>query len=817
MKWGLFLVMVCLPLLIFGQIRSVTGTVFDRETGERLSNASIVITGDTLGTQSDEQGGFILAIPRGQIKLSFVVSHVGYHSGTIDINERSDYNVALEPVGATLNEVVVTGASHAIALRENPISIALVSSKAIATTVESNVIDVLVKNVPGLNAVKTGPNISKPFIRGLGYNRVLTLYDGIRQEGQQWGDEHGIEVDAYNIGKAEVIKGPASLMFGSDALAGVVSLFPFQYAERDGLVKGRVVSEYQSNNGLIGNGVRIAQNTEHWNWMLSSSYRLAKNYTNRVDGRVYNTGFDEKNLTTSIGHVSARGHSAITFTLYDNLQGIPDGSRDSISRQFTKQIYEGAFDDVKNRPIVSSSDLNSYQLSPLHQHIQHYRLYTNNLYRVGQGDMDLLLAAQRNVRREYNHPTKPDQAGMNLQLTTINYGIRYNAPERSNTEISIGMNGMYQQDVTKNATDFPIPDYSLNDIGGYLFTKWHKKKWIVSGGVRYDARRIDSNDFYVRINSQTMFAEHTHIPDTANATLQFPTLNQRFAGLSWSLGTTYAIGEHANLKANLARGYRAPNMAEIASNGLDPGAHIVYIGNRNFEPEFSFQQDIGLNVTFSDLSASLSLFNNNVQHYIYLSQLVDDNGNPIELVHGNKTFQYLQGSAQLYGMETTLEFHPQRQKGFSIVSNVSMVFGNNTQDEFHDAGIYGQYLPFIPPVKVLTTAQREFKTRTRIVPLISAKIDIDYSARQERYLALYNTETATPAYVLTNIGLSIDVAYSTLHTLKLQLQANNLFDVTYQSNMSRLKYFEYYSHSPNNRYGMYSMGRNLCIRIEIPF
>jgi len=817
MKWALVLAMVYSTLLVSGQTRSVTGIVFDRQTGERLSNASIMIPGDSLGTQSDEKGGFVLAIPREQTRISFVVSHIGYDSDTIEIRDRPDYKVALEPVGATLNEVVVTGSSHAIALRENPISIALVSSKAIATTVESNVIDVLVKNVPGLNAVKTGPNISKPFIRGLGYNRVLTLYDGIRQEGQQWGDEHGIEVDAYNVGKAEVIKGPASLMFGSDALAGVVSLFPYRYTEHDGVVKGRVVSEFQSNNGLIGNGVRVARNTQHWNWMLSSSYRIAKNYTNRVDGRVYNTGFDEKNLTTSVGHVSERGHSTITFTLYDNLQGIPDGSRDSLTRRFTKQVYEGALDDVKNRRMVSSSDLNSYQLSPLHQHIQHYRLYTNNHYRVGQGDIDVLLASQRNVRREYNHPTKPDQAGMNLQLTTINYGVRYNAPEWYNTEISIGMNGMYQRDVTKNATDFPIPDYALNDMGGYLFAKWHKKKWIVSGGIRYDVRSIQSDDFYVRINSQTMFAEHTHVPDTANATLQFPKLNQHFAGLSWSLGTTYALSEHINLKANLARGYRAPNMAEIASNGLDPGAHIVYIGNRNFEPEFSFQQDIGLSATFANLSASLSVFNNNVQHYIYLSQLVDDNGDPIELVHGNKTFQYLQGSAQLYGMESTFEFHPQRQKGFSIISNVSVVFGNNTQREFRDAGIYGQYLPFIPPVKILTTAQQEFKTHSRIVPLISAKVDVDYSARQERYLALYNTETATPAYVLTNVGLTIDVAYSALHTLKLQLQANNLFDVVYQSNMSRLKYFEYYAQSPNNRYGMYGMGRNLCVRVEIPF
>ncbi|MEZ4889503.1 MAG: TonB-dependent receptor plug domain-containing protein [Crocinitomicaceae bacterium] len=82
--------------------------------------------------------------------------------------------------------------------------------------------------------MKTGPNISKPFIHGLGYNRVLTLYDGIRQEGQQYGDEHGLEVDDYNMNKAEVIKGPASLLYGSDAIAGVVSLFPAIPQQNDG-------------------------------------------------------------------------------------------------------------------------------------------------------------------------------------------------------------------------------------------------------------------------------------------------------------------------------------------------------------------------------------------------------------------------------------------------------------------------------------------------------------------------------------------------------------------------------------------------------
>ncbi|MBS1665165.1 MAG: TonB-dependent receptor plug domain-containing protein, partial [Bacteroidetes bacterium] len=174
----------------------------------------------------------------------------------------------------SLSAVTITGVRGAVLLRETPIAIVAVSSKKLIKTIEPNIVDALVAHVPGLNAVKTGPNISKPFIRGLGYNRVLTLYDGIRQEGQQWGDEHGIEVDAYGIERAEVIKGPASLLYGSDALGGVVSLFPYLPTEKDGRLHGRVLQEYQSNNGLIGSGLRINSSNEKWWWAAKGSYRI---------------------------------------------------------------------------------------------------------------------------------------------------------------------------------------------------------------------------------------------------------------------------------------------------------------------------------------------------------------------------------------------------------------------------------------------------------------------------------------------------------------------------------------------------------------
>ncbi|MBC7720566.1 MAG: TonB-dependent receptor [Pedobacter sp.] len=796
----------------------ITGSVKDGITKEALNRCNILLINSKVGTVTNANGSFTLGLLAATANAKLIISYLGYKSDTISIEfNKTNYTIYLQPIAGNLNEVVVTGVSRATLLRENPVAITNVSPKTIDRTVEPNIIDALVKNVPGLNAVKTGPNISKPFIRGLGYNRVLTLYDGMRQEGQQWGDEHGIEVDGYNIDKAEVIKGPASLMFGSDAVAGVVSLFPYLPKEKDGNIYGRLLSEYQSNNGLIGNGFRLGFNNGQWLWIVRGSYRLAKNYTNTIDGRVYNTGFKETNLAATIGHTSAKGYSNFNATLYDNLQGIPDGSRDSLTRKFTKQIYEGALDDITKRPIVNNQELNSYTLSPLHQHIQHYRVYCNNHYQLGNGEIDATIGFQQNVRREYSHPTAPQQAGLFVRLNTINYGLRYNAPSFSNVDFTVGVNGMYQNNKSKNATDFPIPDYNLLDIGGYVYAKWKQQKLTISGGLRYDTRHLISNNFYVGNNPTNGFDKQYFLADTSGATLQFPSLNKNFTGISLSLGFTYQLTELISLKANVARGYRSPSVTEIASNGLDPGAHIIYLGNRYFVPEFSFQQDLGLTFANKNMVASLSIFNNNLQHYIYLTQMVDASGDAIVDAQGNKTFQYQQAAAQLYGLEASMDVHPIAWKGFSFNNNIALTYGISKQKTYANKGINGEYLPLIPPVKWLSSIAQEIKTTSKIFTSFNAKTELEFGAAQNRYLALYNTETATPAYSLINVSFGTQINYTKTNTLQLQMQINNLLNVSYQSNLSRLKYFEYYNQSPNGHLGMYNMGRNICIKLIVAF
>lgn len=792
----------------------ISGIVKDAESNTPLAGASVKILNEAKGAVTDHKGIFSIGLANYRAEVDVEISFAGYETDTLTLHSAVAFHTLfLKQTTGTLSEVSVRTEKKQEP-KENPVAITVVSSKKIDQALQSNIVDVLVKNVPGLNAVKTGPNISKPFIRGLGYNRVLTLYDGIRQEGQQWGDEHGIEIDPYGIEKAEVIKGPVSLIYGSDALAGVISMIPFTPKDLDGKIHGRLTSEYQHNNGLIGNGIRLYSRTQRWYILGAGSYRMAKNYQNAVDGSVYNTNFKEASATFSLGRVSRDGKSSLNVTMFNDRQGIPDGSRDSLTRKFTKQIYEGDQDDISNRPAVSSRELNSYSMSPLHQHIRHYRIYSDNHYSLRHGEMDVSLAWQQNIRQEFSHPVFTDQAGMYVRLNTFNFGTKYTIPVWQNTHLTIGVNSMNQDNKNKEATDFPIPDYRLWDMGTFIFAKWRHNRLSFSGGIRYDHRKIDGKSLYTVKNQYTGFDEKTNRNDP-NAKKQINGFNKNYSGISLSLGSTYTINTHISLKANIARGYRAPSITELASNGLDPGAHIIYLGNMDSKPEFSFQQDFGMELEYDAVSGSVSVFNNYISHYIYLTELSDGGSATVD-AQGNKTFQYQQASAHLYGLELSASIHPVAWAGFSWNNSIALTYGVNTSPLFDGKGILGRYLPHIPPATWLSNITQVVSLRSQIFRSLNFMAEFDYHGAQNRFLGLYETETATPAYKLINIATGTSIQYNKQRRFELQFTVNNLLNTAYQSNMSRLKYFEYYSFSPNNRYGIYSIGRNICIKVIFP-
>ncbi|HXB30247.1 MAG TPA: hypothetical protein VNW49_10530, partial [Puia sp.] len=220
---------------------------------------------------------------------------------------------------------------------------------------------------------------------------------------------------------------------------------------------------------------------------------------------------------------------------------------------------------------------------------------------------------------------------------------------------------------------------------------------------------------------------------------------------------------------------------------------------------------------FNDVSIYISVFNNYIKNYLYESQETDAAGNPVVIVPGNKTFRYEQSSAELFGLEATVNFHPEILKGFSFDNSFSVINGYNLNTSYKHKGVNGEYLPFMPPVRVLSGISEEIKTRSAIFTTLTIKTVADFNAEQNRYLALDKTETPTPAYTLINMGILTSIKYNQNYSMQFQLQVNNLMNTAYQSNQSRLKYFEYYTASPNGHLGIYGMGRNICAKLIMPF
>jgi iron complex outermembrane receptor protein len=812
--------LLCLLLLpCLARAQGLRGQVQD-QAGHPVPFASVAVPALRQGTTADEAGHFALpTLPTGAQRLE--ISAVGYTTArpTVAMPTDKPFIIKLVATDKAIGEVVVTGVSRRTEIRRSPVPIAALSQRELRLNASTNVIDAAVRGIPGLSAVTTGPNISKPFIRGLGYNRVLTLYNGLRQEGQQWGDEHGIEVDGYGVDRVEVVKGPASLLYGSDAVAGVVNLLPALPSGPAGELHGEALAEYQSVNRLIGTSLGLNYQKNGLQTSFRASHRLAHDYRNAVDGLVYNTGFHELTLTGMVGVQKSWGGVHLWLTAYDNHQEIPDGSRDSLSRAFTRQVFEADKDNVKNRPIVADSELRSYGQSDLRQHIQHYRAFATGEVKLGQGELRLLLGVQQNHRQEFNHPTASAQPGLDLRLTTTSYDARYLLPPWHGFEITTGVNGMSQVNKHLNATDFPIPSYQLFDIGGFGVAKKTLGQLELTGGLRYDTRVVRWDDFYVAPNSATGFSGVAGV-GTAGAELPFAAFKNTYRGLSASLGGSYAVGEHLVLRANVARGYRAPNIPEIGSNGLDPGAHIVYLGNREFQPEFSLQEDIGVLWQSKNWEASAEVFHNYVANFIYQARLFDAQGQPVEVVPGNATYQYQQAAARLYGGELSLNLHPAALPWLSWRTGAALVIGLNDNPALHDqVGEAARYLPLMPPAQARTELRLTAPARPASRLTASyLRLTLDGMARQNRFYAVDGAETATAGYLLLGAGVG-----TTLRTkagreaVQLFVQVDNVLDTAYQAHLNRLKYFEYYAASPTGRLGIFNPGRNVGVKVVVPF
>jgi iron complex outermembrane receptor protein len=805
------------------ELGTITGTVTDKTTGETIIGATVSIPDLKTGSITDVNGHYTLSnLPKGIYLVQ--VSYVGYatYNQKADFASTTQLNFKLQTSSIETGEVIITGVRKATEIKRDPVPMVAVSKTYIDQhSASGNVIDEIA-NLPGISAVTTGPNVSKPYIHGLGYNRVVTLQDGIRQEGQQWGDEHGIEVDQNSIDRVEIIKGPASLTYGSDAIGGVVNLITASPVP-GGKILGSVTGIYGTNNGLMNGSFKLQGNNNGLVWGTVISDKQAKNYQNQHDGRVYATGYQETDARAMIGLNKSWGSTYLNASIFDDTQDIPNGSRDSLTRRFTQQVTDADF----FRPIVSQSVLNAYDIPVLHQHVQLYRIYSNSNFKVGDGNLIVNLGYQLSHRREFTHPQDPTIPGLNLELTTYTYDFKYAFDIANGYETTFGVNGMYQNNNLGYSTAFPIPNYHQFDIGPFFAIKKSFGKLDLSGGARLDSRSFTGKAAYIDTTKAFFPSLYTgNNPNgTPNVTQQFGALNKNFSGVSYSFGGTYNFSDKFLLKANIARGFRAPSIAELSANGPDPGSQIYHVGNSNFKPEFGTQEDIGAFLSLPNVSASAEVFRNNLQNYIFQEQVLDSKGNGIQVnADGSPNpngqyskFTYVQTQARIQGAEFSLDIHPYPWLHFE--NSATLTYGTNLgTGSVANVPDSLKYLPFIPPLHIHSELRGTFAKGFGTFKNVYAFIGVDHFDAQNHFFSAYGTETYTAGYNLLSAGIGGNVVNAAgKKVLEIFIEGTNLGDVNYQSNMSRLKYFDNKTVPAGIQPGIFNMGRNISFKVIVPF
>ncbi len=784
---------------------SINGKITDKASGYPLGNASVYIPDLKLGAAAKDDGTYEMKnIPAGTylLEVSFLSYTSQYKEFTTSGEQTFDF--ALEASSIDVQEVVVTGVSSATERQSDPVPVSVLGQKELLQNSASNLIDAITI-APGVSAITDGPTISKPIVRGLGYNRVVVMNDGVRQEGNQWGDEFGIEVDEYTVHKVEILKGPASLSYGSDAMAGVINFIDAP-TRPEGRISGNVLANYQTNNGLLAESFNIGGNQKGFTWDLRYTNKMAHAYKNKYDGYVWNSAYGESDLKAVLGLNRKWGWSRLTLSYFDLKLGIVEGARDSATGKFTQNVLIDGEGGADIAPASKYTDHNFY--TTIHQLVRHYKAVWDNSFALGSGRLGVRLGSQQSFRQEANDITLGDVYNNFFYLRTLNYDARYIFPEKNHFEMSVGMNGM-QQKSEDRGTVFLIPEYSLFDAGLFAIGKKTSGKLTVSGGLRYDVRTLKANDLYVDSSGVRIASRE------ANSVAEFTAYTSNFSGLSGSIGASYDINEHVYVKANIARGYRAPTAAESGANGIHDGTPFYEIGDHELNAESSLQFDGTFGMKSKDVTAELNGFVNNINDYIFVEKLHSMLGGDsmqtdvAASLTAGPAYKYRQGDATLSGGELVLDIHPSAVKWLHFDNSFSMV--NAVQKNQPDPT---KYLPYTPPYK-LRSELKFMLTKNEVFRNAYIKVGMDYYFQQDKIHYKYGDETVTPGYTLINAGIGSDIRSKKRTICSLYIYASNIADEAYQSNMSRLKYGD--TNNTTGRIGVFNMGRNISFKLVIPF
>jgi iron complex outermembrane receptor protein len=766
---------------------TVTGRVLDQTNREPLTGATIYVHQLATGAVADTAGYVRLT---GVCPGTYTVDYqfVGYETKTIQITVGTDSLVtlpivALKSDNQTLQEVVVTERrSEAQQLLQA--QTALSGNSLDATRGQS--LGESLKTLPGLYSIQTGPSISKPVIHGLYSNRIVTLNNGVRQEDQQWGTEHAPQIDPFLAARLTVIKGAASIRYGSDAIGGVILVEPKAMPTEPGL--GGDVNLVGGTNGRQGTVSGLleqayGQKLTGLSWRLQGTLKRV-GYTRTPNYYLENSSYHENDFSGTVNYTRRHAGAEVFFSQYNSTVGLFTGAQVGSLADFYTAI-------ARPEPLVQPEF--SYALGRPYQQVQHNLLKARAfLHSDRWGTLTATLAQQQNVRREYDllsfsRITDPE---LYLKLTTETADLIWeHAPVKTarggNFSGSVGLTGITQGNVRRYL--FLIPNYRSYGAGLFAIERYARNRWTLEGGLRYDYRWLRAfflDESTNRVTNQTR--------DWDNVT--------------GSLGATYQLNSQLSLAANLSTAWRAPNVSDLYSDGLHQSAVAYERGNPNLNPEQAYNGNIVLTYTGKRLAADINIYSNLINNYIYLKP----DSVPIVRQRGAfPAYSYDQVRATFRGLDATIRYNMTSR--LSLTSKTSLLFAYDQTNR--------DYLVYIPPNRADNGLRYELtpstETSSRRITAAYLGVNVLYVARQNRAPAvtqrqengqlIFMGDFAPPPAAYTLVGAEAGFSWHPGRQLiSVILSGSNLLNRTYRDYLDRFRYF---ADAP---------GRNIMLKIKVP-
>ncbi len=744
----------------------LTGHVQDDDTKENLINATVKLeeTG-TLHT-TNGKGDFVFSnLCRGTYTI--LITHVNCDSVIRKIVLSKDLHIDITMPHArnTLGEVTVE-AQKGIA---NTGFKKDLSGKDLEETKGFALAEALSK-INGVTMLQTGSTISKPVIHGLHSNRILTINNGIRQEGQQWGNEHAPEIDPFIADKLTVIKGIDELKYGSDAIAGVILVETKPLRNTNGYSAEINTAYFTNNRQYLISGVWEQQfrKLPAFRYRIQGTFKKGANAAT-PDYRLNNTGSEEKNFSLTAGWKKGILNAEFFYSQFSTRVGIFTGS------------HIGNLTDLQNAIAADKpNDIflgeNTYSIRRPNQEVSHQLLKLKSTLTKNNHKFNVLIGAQFNRRKEFDivRSSSNEKPQLDLSISTFTEDINWEHPKKYNFKGVAGIS-MMQQENSYGGRYF-IPNYTAFTFGGFVIEKWSKHNWELQAGIRYDNKSIATTR--LRFNS-----------DTINYDFNFSTL-------ATSFNTIYSLNDYGRVNLNIGLATRAPYVNELLSDGIHHGSATYEKGDITLKPEKAVNISAGIDLynKSKTLQFDFLMYVNSISDFIYRQPMPD---NPVLTIAGAfPLIQYRQTDAMLYGFDLSATIKPMPSLDWQ--SKLAVLYARNkTQNE---------WLILMPSNRVSNELSYTFKNGKWLSDsYISAEylhvfrqrnIPGEKNGRQD-----YKAPPAAYGLLSLNAGTEIRTGRT---KLVVGIGIRNLLNVAYRDYLNSMRYFSD------------EMGRNVSIRLKIP-